>query len=294
MVDDTSFPAPPRRPRAGTIVLVAMVAFTLGAVAVAAVIWLRPGWIFGTPASTAVQPAQTATSAGTGVVDVPTLAGRETALAAQLAALEARTATLDTETAAAGGQAARAEAVLVLAAVRRAIERGVGLGYLEEQLRRRFGAIAPRDTAIIIQAARDPVTSEDLRESLAAAGPALLTGENDWWAGIGSELRNLVVIHRAGTPSPLPADRLERAQRMVAAGNVEPAIAEVSRLPGQAGAGGWLDAAKRYVLARAALDRLEGLAIVGALSPPPVVPQPTQQPAAEQPADQPTTGDGQA
>ena len=268
MVDDTSFAGVPRRrSRAGVIALVAVVAFALG---VGAMIWAsRHGWLnWSTAPAPAMASGPAAAPTPAALPDIGTLAGRETALAAQLAALEARAATLDTDTAAASGQAVRAEAVLVLSAARRALDRGLGLGYLGEQIQRRFGAVAPRETATVIQAARQPVTLEDLRESLAATGPNLLAGESDWWAGIGTELRQLVVIHRAGTPSPLPSDRLERAQRMIAAGNVEPAIAEVSRLPGAASADAWLTAARRYVAARAALDRLEAVAIAGQLASP--------------------------
>ncbi|MGC7532570.1 hypothetical protein ACPWML_26485, partial [Pandoraea pneumonica] len=67
------------------------------------------------------------------------LDSRETALAAQLSALEARTASIDSTTAAAAAQAGRAEAMMVAFAARRAIDRGVTLGYLEVQLRERFG-----------------------------------------------------------------------------------------------------------------------------------------------------------
>ncbi|MGJ3628896.1 hypothetical protein AB5I41_22215 [Sphingomonas sp. MMS24-JH45] len=200
--------------------------------------------------------------------DPVTLATREAALAGQLASLEARAATVGAESQAAANRATRAEGILVAFAARRAIDRGVGLGYLEEQLRQRFGASIPRETEAVIRAARAPVTAEDLRVGLETATPTLLAGDDDWWAGIGSELRNLIVIHAAGTPSPLPADRVARARRMLDAGNVEAALAEIARLPGAGRASNWTAAARRYVEVHRALDTLEAAAITGAVAQP--------------------------
>ena len=61
----------------------------------------------------------------------------------QVAELERRLARIDLQAAAAEGNTARAEALLVALATRRAVERGAPLGYLEQQLRQRFGAEAP-------------------------------------------------------------------------------------------------------------------------------------------------------
>ena len=102
-------------------------------------------------------------------VDTAMLATREATLAGQLTALEARTAAVSSDAMAAGGQATRAEGLMVAFAARRAIDRGVGLGYIEEQLRLRFGRAQPRATAAVIQASHQPVTIEDLRQ-VAALG----------------------------------------------------------------------------------------------------------------------------
>jgi hypothetical protein len=194
------------------VIVVAAIAFLIGLGLMIFAIRNTPGWL-GTgksasaPAAPAAAPtpeaAPTATIAPS-PVDPVTLATREAALAGQLASLEARAATVATDSQAAANRAGRAEGILVAFAARRAIDRGVGLGYLEEQLRQRFGATVPRETDTVIAAARAPVTAEDLRVGLETATPTLLAGDDDWWAGIGSELRNLVVIHKAGTPSPLP------------------------------------------------------------------------------------------
>lgn len=277
-MSDAGFVERPRpRPRPGPVVVIALIAFLVGLGLMVFAIRNTPGWLSGAatpaPAAPARAPATTSTEATAPPASVPgidpvTLATREAALGAQLSALEARAATIATDSSAAAGRAARAEGILVAFAARRAIDRGMGLGYLEEQLRQRFGAAVPRETELVIRAARAPVTVEDLRIALDAAQPTLLAGENDWWAGIGSELRNLVVIHRAGTPSPLPADRIARARRMLDAGNVEAALGEISRLPGSARAQNWSAAATRYVEAHRALDTLEAAAITGAVAQP--------------------------
>jgi uroporphyrinogen-III synthase len=197
-------------------------------------------------------------------IDTAVLATREATLAGQLTVLEARTAAITTDAAAAAGQATRAEGLLVAFAARRALDRGVGLGYLEEQLRLRFGQAQPRATTLLIQAARQPVTLEDLRQGLDAIAPDITssTGEN-WLDTIQHQIDTLVVLRKAGTPSPMPADRLSRARRLLAAGQVEAARAEVARLPGAGQAGNWMEAARRYVAARQALEVIENTALIG-------------------------------
>ena len=94
-----------------------------------------------------------------------------------------------------------------------------------------------------------------------------------------------MVIHEAGTPSPLPADRLGRVRRMIDAGNVEGALAEARRLPGAANAASWTAAAQRFVDAHRALDQLETTAIVGTITPPAAPPATIQAPAPAIPAE---------
>ena len=197
-------------------------------------------------------------------VDTAVLATREATLAAQLTALEARTAAITTDAAAAGGQATRAEGLMVAFAARRALDRGVGLGYLEEQLRLRFAQAQPRATTTLIQAARQPVTLEDLRQGLDTIAPDITASTGDGWLDtLQHQIDSLVVLRKAGTPSPMPTDRLARARRLLEAGQVEAARAEVARLPGAAQAGNWMSAARRYVVARQALDVIENTALIG-------------------------------
>ncbi|SEN55502.1 hypothetical protein SAMN05192583_3050 [Sphingomonas gellani] len=241
----------------------------------------RLPWLAGEQRSGDVQPASTSVTApashlaqaahvagsttAASTIDPDTLDTREAALAAQLASLEARTATLAADAGAAGGQATRAEAALVAFAARRAVDRGLGLGYLEGQLRTRFGVSEPDATEQVIGAARQPLTLEDLRQGLDAIAGDLATGTrgDGWFAGLRRELSGLVTLRKVGTPSPLPADRLARARRLIEAGQVEAARAEVSRMPGASEARNWLGAADRYIATRRALDRLEGAAITG-------------------------------
>lgn len=208
----------------------------------------------GQPAAAAVAPA----------IDPTLLATREAALAAQLASLEARTATVSADATAAAGQASRAEGLLIAFAARRALDRGLGLGYIEEQLRSRFGRSEPAAVIDVIRASRSPVTLEDLRQGLDAIAPDISTVRADnWWRSLQREMSNLVVLRQSGTPSPLPADRLARAKRLLEGGQVEAALAEVQRLPGARDASNWTNAANRYVTARHALDLIENAAILG-------------------------------
>lgn len=279
------------RSRIGPVLALAIVAFLIGLGLMAYAVRNTPGFFVRSAAPTPApvpSPVPTAAPAAAPVSDLTTLALREAALAAQVANLEARVVRADSDSAQAAARAGQAGSILTAFAARRAVDRGAGLGYLEAQLRERFGATLPNDVNAVVRAARAPVTLEDLREGLNTAAPVLLSQKSDWWAGIGSELRSLVVIHRAGTPSPLPSDRLARARRMLDMGNVEAALGEVQRLPGAGEADGWIAAARRWIDARRALDTLEAAAITGAIAPPKVTaprvsPMPAPSPTAEEP-----------
>jgi outer membrane murein-binding lipoprotein Lpp len=261
-----------------------MRAFSFGPVTKTATLTLPAG---SPQAPVVIVPAKGNAQGGT--IDLDALSAREAALSAQLDTLEERTAGVGADAQAAAGNAARAEGMLVAFAARRALDRGVGLGYLEERLRYRFGASQPGAVSTIVQAAREPVTLDDLRGGLDTIGPDLVTGglQGGVGASFRRELSNLVSLHRAGSPSPLPADRLGRARRLVESGRIEAALGEVARLPGAAEAGRWTDAARRYVDSRHALDILEWAALAGqaagTVAPPagrPAVPTATPTPAA--------------
>lgn len=244
-----------------------------------------PGFMPSAPLNANGEPTPSPSASVAAQTDPTLLATREAALAAQLTALEARTADVTADAAAARGQAGRAEGLLIAFAARRALDRGLGLGYIEEQLRTRFGGIEPRAVITVIQASRNPVTLEDLRQGLDAIAPDISTVRADnWWTSLRRELANLVVIRKTGTPSPLPSDRLARAKRLLEGGQVEAALAEVERLPGASDASNWINAANRYVDARHALDVIENAAILGrAAQPAPPAPAPVALPVKQQP-----------
>lgn len=271
MTDFRSIQSPPGRGFGAGVVLVLVLLAFAGGLALAVYAVRHTTWFAPAPAATAPAriPAVALVAQPPPQTDPVALATRESVLAGQLAALEARAATLSADAQAAGTQATRAEALLVAFAARRALDRGLGLGYLDAQLRIRFGATEPRAVNTVIQASRAPLTLGDLREGLATIGPDIASGAQEGWAaGVRRELGNLVVLRKDGTPSPLPEDRLARARRLLEGGQVEAARAEVALLPGARQATNWTEAAKRYVAARHALDILENAAIQGSASQP--------------------------
>ncbi|HST36699.1 MAG TPA: hypothetical protein VLK25_08740 [Allosphingosinicella sp.] len=210
-------------------------------------------------------------------------------IARRVAALEQRLGQVGTEARAAVGNADRAEGLLVAFAARRALDRGVPLGFLEALLNQRFGATQPRAVGMIILAARNPVTLQELQLGLQDAGPRLAGPPPDasWWDTIGAELGSLVTIRREGTPSTQPSERLARAQQRLEAGQVEVSLAEVMRIPGHDNAGDWVRKARIYVAARRALDTIETAALLEPRAAQAPAPQPAQartQPQPRQPA----------
>ncbi len=275
-----SVPAPRRR--TGRLILIAMLAaFALGVMAMFAAWpaierWRSPPLAAPLPAVPApVVPTVTAAAP----ITMEGLAAREAALDAQLRLIEARMAAADNASRTAASYATRAEAMMIAFAARRALDRGLALGYVESELRARFGADEPQAVATIVSAAQSPVTLEDLRAGLDANAPRLTTGTaaGGVWRAIGRELGNLVILRRDTSPSPRPSDRLTRARRMLDAGHVEGALAEVARLPGAVEVASWTEAAKRYVEARRALNALE-LAAINGRSAPAVAPPAGQTP----------------
>ncbi len=198
----------------------------------------------------------------------------------RVAQLEQRLAAIGNVTRTAVGNADRAEGLLVAFAARRALDRGVALGYIEALLRQRFGQTQPQAVGMIITTARDPVTLEELRDGLRTAGPEMAGAppNQGWWRAFRNELGALVTVRRQGTPSTVPAERLRRAEERLEAGQVDVALAEVLRLPGRENGREWIQAARRYVLARRALDTIETAALLDPIHPPEPPPQPQPQP----------------
>lgn len=226
---------------------------------------LQFGADFGRPAVSA-PAAQSGALAGAlpGPGASPKLAAVAGGMDQRIAALEQRLSRLDLQAAATEGNTARAEALLVALATRRAIERGVPLGYLENQLKLRFGDAQGNAVTQLIDSAKTPVTIDQLNSDLEALAPKLLgTPANEGgWQRFTRELSGLFVIRRGDAPSAQPDARLDRARLMLRSGQVDAAMAEVERMPGASAAAEWQTAARRYVAAQKALDLIETSALL--------------------------------
>ncbi|NIJ39196.1 outer membrane murein-binding lipoprotein Lpp [Sphingopyxis panaciterrae] len=210
-------------------------------------------------------------AAGQPVMAVAPIDGAN-ALAARVAELEQRLSRITLEAESASGNASRAEGLLVAFAVRRALDRGLSLGYLDAQLRLRFGDDQPNAVKTIIETSREPVTLEQLRTDLDALAPQLVgrsEGNGSLWTGLRREISELFVVRAAGTQSTRASERLDRARRYLAAGQADKAITEVKAMPGVDAAGEWLIDAGRYHEARRALDLIETAAILEPRDSPP-------------------------
>ncbi|QDP19524.1 hypothetical protein [Sphingomonas xanthus] len=184
---------------------------------------------------------------------------------ARIATLESRLSAIEGAAEAAAGSAGRADALLIAFAARRAIDRGVALGYLEPLLVQRFGATHQGSISTIVTASRDPVRLEGLVEQYETLGPQLRGGgpEEGWWDAFRRELGGVVSFRRGDTPSPRPQARYDRALARLKAGEVDAALAETMRLPGAINASDWIGRARRYISAHRALDEIESAALMG-------------------------------
>ena len=285
MMPDDSYEPVERRPRpVRNALIIALLAFVIGAVAVT---WAFTQWeparrliapkittTTATPLTTATTPAPVATL--TSQPAAPLTPEAVAVTESRVSGLEARLAQIDAQAANASNNAARAEGLLIAFAVRRAIDRGVGLGYLEGQLRERFAETQPRAVAAIISAAQAPVTVEMLSQQLEVLTPALAGGGPDesWGSAIQRTMGSLFIVRKATSPSPAPDDRVARAQLALDGGQVDTALAEVARLPARAAATDWMATARRYIEAHRALDILEAAALTAPHTPSPVSPTP--------------------
>jgi hypothetical protein len=275
----------PRPARSRAPLLIGLLAFVAGLLLAA---WLFSrwetgrNWLLGKPAPAAQATPQPLAAPQPVMPPSETIATVDPSTAAALGQrvgeIEARIDRVAERANAAGDNAARAEGLLIAFAARRAVDRGLGLGYIEAQLRERFGATQPQAVATIIAGARDPITLEELQLGLEDLSPALTsgTGEEGWWPSLKSELSTLIVVRKIGEPSPVPTDRLRNAKRLLEGGQVEKALVEVARLPGRAKADKWMAAARRYIQIRRALDVIETAAILtphAPPSPPPLLPE---------------------
>jgi hypothetical protein len=182
----------------------------------------------------------------------------------RIAALEGRIARVENATERAEGSAGRADALVVAFAARRAIDRGVALGYLENLLAARFGAQHQAAVATVITSSHQPVRLNDLISEYEALGPHLRRGgpQDNWWTNFKRELGSLVEVHRSTRPAVNAEARYNRALQRLSSGDVDQALAETMRLPGAARAADWTTKARRYVAAHRALDEIESAALL--------------------------------
>lgn len=207
----------------------------------------------------AASPSAAASSAAAAAEDAA-LGG----LDQRIAALEQRLTRIDLQAAASEGNTARAEALLVALAARRALERGAPLGYLADQLKLRFGNAQPGAVTTVIDAAQNPVTLDRLAGQFDALAPSLINapqGESGW-DQFTRELSGLFVIRHGAGPSAQPEQRLERIRLLLRTGQIDAALADVQRLPGASAAAEWTQAAGRYAAAQRALDLIETTALL--------------------------------
>lgn len=183
---------------------------------------------------------------------------------AHIATLAQRMSQVEQATQRAEGSAGRADALVVAFAARRAIDRGVALGYLENALKDRFGAQHPAAVATIITNAHQPVRLDDLTQEYEALGPDLRRGgpQDSWWTDFKRGFGSLVEVHRANRPATNADARYDRALRQLSSGEVDQAVAETMRLPGAARAEDWSNKARRYIAVHRALDEIESAALM--------------------------------
>jgi len=253
-------PAAPRGRSPWLMLLLLLLAFAIGVT----LTFLAMPYLQGRWSNSTRQPVVVDPYLRPGVALRPLTGDAAQMLDSRVVQLEERLNRITVEAQAASGNAARAEGLLVAFAARRALDSGTPLGYVEGQLRLRFGQAQPRAVATIINAAQEPITLADLRGGLASIADELTTPgpQTSWWEAFQHEAQELVTIRRASTPSPQPEAAMGRALRYIDAGRVSAALAEVERMPGRAAAERWMQYARRYLEARRALDLIETAAIL--------------------------------
>lgn len=186
-------------------------------------------------------------------------------LEAQILDLQSRLQQVENQSQQAQGSAGRADALLIAFAARRAIERGVALGYLEPLLVDRFGADHPQAVATVVTASRTPVRLPDLIAEYQSLEPVLTGPPSDqsWWSRFTHGFGSLITVHRSDRPSTQPQARYQTALTYLIAGQVDAALAETMRLPGASRGTDWINKARQYVAAYRALDEIETAALIG-------------------------------
>jgi hypothetical protein len=166
----------------------------------------------------------------------------------------------------------RTEAMLLIMAARRASAAGQPLGDQQARLQAAFGESQPAELAKVIAADKAGLTTQSLLKDLDTITPALLSGAGGTWEKLQREVATLFVLRKGASDASGPEVRLKRARDYLAAGNVAGAIRFVESLPGAASAKAWLDKARRYQEAQAALDSMERMTLAMPTNPIPAAP----------------------
>lgn len=187
------------------------------------------------------------------------------AIPAQIAELQVRIQQVESQSEQVQGSAGRADALLIAFAARRAVERGVALGYLEPLLVDRFGTRHPQAVATIVTASRAPVRLTELIAQFQDLEPELLgpPPNENVWSGIKRGFSSLLSVRRSDRPSSRPQARYQRALAHLMSGEVDASLAETMRLPGAPRARDWITSARQYVAVNRALDEIESAALIG-------------------------------
>ena len=199
------------------------------------------------------------------IAEQPALQPEEDADAERIGHLEQRLNQVERSTQRVEGSAGRADALLVAFAARRAVDRGVALGFLEPLLIDRFAETHSRAVATVVTGSHTPVQLNELITEYRTLGPELRSSapEDGWWTQFKHELGSLVQIRRADRPSTQPDARYQRALTQLEDGEVDAALAETMRLPGAPRAQDWVRKARQYVAIHRALDEIESAALLG-------------------------------
>ena len=264
MTDQTN-PIPVKRRTLGRTIGLFFLVFAAG---LAVAIWALTRTSLGqrllpsSPAPIAIDPAKINQGPGLsdpGLVPPPLTAPGD--LAGRLALLEGRLAQAEARGASggAGGSATGASTnrVLLLMAVRRALETGRPLGGLEVELDQAMGAATPHLVSAVKASAQNPVTLASLKLEFEQIRPQLDGSGEKWWARISNSLSNLITVRSSTDQSGDPAVLAEEADIALHRGDVSRALELVQQLPNKALATDWLSKAQRYSQGMDALDKLE-------------------------------------
>lgn len=197
---------------------------------------------------------------------VDKLTGQLAQVSARLAASEARNAGV---VATVQGAADRAESMLTVLLLRRAVDDGRTLDALLPATRRLFEEKYNDEVSALVALSAAPVTRGRLARDLGALSDgAPGAARPNWWEALTRRVETAFSGNEAAGP-------VARAQLILQRGDVAGAAAEMRRAPalrGNATVRGWLAAADRLLAGEAALAALEG----AAAAPLPTTPAPVQ------------------